>query len=148
MYLVDCPAQIGDLKTALKAVKADQIVSYFYLKESHYLLGMPDRAQYAKLFRFVQTHHDVDVAHRLNELAKYLQIVPTQLVLMLQIFRELEFVTITNGKLNEVKKPAHRQITDAPSYQKRQQQIETEKQLLYSETADLQSLLTSLITQD
>ncbi|MFC6253503.1 single-stranded-DNA-specific exonuclease RecJ [Secundilactobacillus hailunensis] len=148
MYLVDCPAQISDLKTALKAVKADQIVSYFYLKESHYLLGMPDRAQYAKLFRFVQTHHDVDVTHRLNELAKYLQIVPTQLVLMLQIFRELEFVTITNGKLNEVKKPAHRQITDAPSYQKRQQQIETEKQLLYSETADLQSLLTSLITQD
>ena len=67
---------------------------------------------------------------------------------MLQIFRELEFVTITNGKLNEVKQPAHRQITDAPSYQKRQQQIETEKQLLYSETADLQSLLTSLITQD
>ncbi|GAX03529.1 single-stranded-DNA-specific exonuclease RecJ [Secundilactobacillus pentosiphilus] len=148
MYLVDCPAKISDLQTALKAVKADQIVIYFYLKESHYLLGMPDRAQYAKLFRFVQTHRDVDVSHRLNELAKYLQIVPTQLVLMLQIFRELAFVTITNGKLNEVKQPAHRQITDAPSYQKRQQQIETEKQLLYSETADFKSLLTSLIAQD
>ncbi|HBF75740.1 MAG TPA: single-stranded-DNA-specific exonuclease RecJ, partial [Lactobacillus sp.] len=148
MYLVDCPVQISDLQAALKAIKADQIVIYFYLKESHYLLGMPDRAQYAKLFRFVQTHHDVDVAHRLNELAKYLQIVPTQLVLMLQIFRELDFVTITNGQLNEVKQPAHRQITDAPSYQKRQQQIETEKQLLYSETADVKTLLTSLIAQD
>ncbi|GAW99437.1 single-stranded-DNA-specific exonuclease RecJ [Secundilactobacillus mixtipabuli] len=148
VYLVDCPAQITDLKVALSAIKADQIVTYFYLNESHYLLGMPDRSQYAKLFRFVKTHHDVDVSHRLNELAKYLQIVPTQLVLMLQIFRELDFVTIANGKLNEVKQPAHRQITDAPSYQKRQQQIETEKQLLYSETADLKSLLTSLIAQD
>lgn len=148
VYLVDCPAQIADLKVALSAIKADQIVTYFYLNESHYLLGMPDRSQYAKLFRFVKTHHDVDVSHRLNELAKYLQIVPTQLVLMLQIFRELDFVTIANGKLNEVKQPAHRQITDAPSYQKRQQQIETEKQLLYSETADLKSLLTSLIAQD
>nr|WP_246147482.1 single-stranded-DNA-specific exonuclease RecJ [Secundilactobacillus folii] len=148
MYLVDCPVKIEDLQTALNHVNAEQIVTYFYLKQSHYLLGMPDRAQYAKLFRFVQTHQNVDVGHRLGELAKYLQIETAQLVLMLQIFRELKFVTISNGILNQVKSPDHHQITEAPSYQRRQQQMETEKQLLYSETADLKSLLTSLIAHD
>ncbi len=38
---------------------------------------------------------------------------------MLQIFRELDFRDDYSGQLNEVKQPAHRQITDAPSYQKR-----------------------------
>lgn len=148
LYLVDCPDQLADLKLALTHISADQVVVYFYLKESHYLLGMPERAQYAKLFRFVKTHSDVDVAHRLNELAKFLEIVPAQLVLMLQIFQELSFVTIVQGKLNQVPSPTHRQITEAPSYQRRQQQIETEKQLLYSETAELKAMLRSLITQD
>lgn len=148
IYLVDCPEQLVDLETVFKHLHANQIVAYLYLKESHYLLGMPDRAQYAKLFRFVKTHRDVDVAHRLDELAKYLQFKPAQLILMLQIFRELHFVTIEGGVLNQVDAPAQHAISDAPSYQKREQEIETEKQLLYSESGEFKTLLTSLIAHD
>lgn len=148
LYLVDCPATLTDLQTALTAISADQIVVYFYLKESHYLLGMPDRAEYAKLFKFVQTHQNVDVAHRLGELATYLRLKTPQLVLMLQIFTELQFVTIEHGVMNPVASPAHHAIESAPSYEQRQTQIETEKQLLYSETADLKQLISSYLEDE
>lgn len=148
LYLVDCPATLTDLQTALTAISADQIVVYFYLKESHYLLGMPDRAEYAKLFKFVQTHQNVDVAHRLGELATYLRLKAPQLVLMLRIFAELKFVTIEHGVMNPIASPAHQAIESAPSYEQRQTQIETEKQLLYSETADLKQLISSYLENE
>ncbi|WP_243676801.1 single-stranded-DNA-specific exonuclease C-terminal domain-containing protein [Secundilactobacillus collinoides] len=91
---------------------ADRIVAYFYLKQSHYLLGMPERAQYAKLFRFVQTHQNVDVGHRLAELAAYLKIDASQLVLMLKIFTELHFATIAKGVLNPVAQPTSQKNRD------------------------------------
>lgn len=77
------------------------------------------------------------------ELAAYLKIDASQLVLMLQIFSELHFVTIENGQLTPIAQPANQKIETAPSYQSRQTQIETEKQLLYSESAVLKQLLTS-----
>ncbi|ANZ67756.1 single-stranded-DNA-specific exonuclease RecJ [Secundilactobacillus paracollinoides] len=143
LFLVDCPASIADLQRVLGHITADRIVAYFYLKQSHYLLGMPERAQYAKLFRFVKTHQNVDVGKRMAELAAYLKIDASQLVLMLQIFSELHFVTIENGQLTPIAQPANQKIETAPSYQSRQTQIETEKQLLYSESAVLKQLLTS-----
>lgn len=63
LFLVDCPASIADLQRVLGHITADRIVAYFYLKQSHYLLGMPERAQYAKLFRFVKTHQTWTLAN-------------------------------------------------------------------------------------
>nr|WP_279403685.1 single-stranded-DNA-specific exonuclease C-terminal domain-containing protein [Secundilactobacillus kimchicus] len=109
---------------------------------------MPDRQQYAKLFRFVKAHHDVDVSHRLAELAKYLQLDQDQLVFMIQNFIELHFVNVTNGLMNATVAPDNQPIESAPSYVTRQQQIKTEKQLLYSETPALRELVLSYVAEE
>lgn len=148
LYLVDCPTTLVDLESALTHIRAQKIVAYFYTKQSHYLLGVPDRQQYANLFRFVKTHHDVDVSHRLAELAKYLQLDRDQLVFMIQNFIELHFVTVTNGLMNATVAPDNQPIESAPSYVTRQQQIKTEKQLLYSETPALRELVLSYVAEE
>lgn len=145
LYLVDCPTSLINLKSVISHTKAQKIVAYFYIQENHYLLGMPDRQQYSKLFRFFKTHHDVDVSHRLIELARYLQIKPYQLEFMIQIFIELNFVTVTNGLMNVIIAPDNQQIENAPSYVIRQRQIEAEKRLLYSKTPALRDLLLSYV---
>ena len=98
---------------------------------------MPTRAQYAKLFKFVATHQQVDVGHQLAQLATFLQIPKTQLVFMIQVFFECGFITIAHGMMNGVAHPAHKELTMAPSYQLRQQQMQTEAELLQCPTAAL-----------
>ncbi|MDA0409758.1 single-stranded-DNA-specific exonuclease RecJ [Levilactobacillus brevis] len=137
VFIVDCPDMTVDLTNVLQQLQPTQLTVYLYKKESLSQLGMPTRAQYAKLFKFVATHQQVDVGHQLAQLATFLQIPKTQLVFMIQVFFECGFITIAHGMMNGVAHPAHKELTTAPSYQLRQQQMQTEAELLQCPTAAL-----------
>ncbi|MCH5464300.1 single-stranded-DNA-specific exonuclease RecJ [Levilactobacillus tujiorum] len=145
VYLVDCPDATTDLEQALQQLQPEKVVAYLYKKESLSQLGMPTRSQYAKLFKFVATHQQVDVGHQLAQLATFLQIPRTQLIFMIQVFFECGFITIDHGVMNGVSHPEHKDLTAAPSYQLRQQQVQTEQDLLTCSTAALTKRLASLI---
>ncbi|KRN02793.1 single-stranded DNA-specific exonuclease [Levilactobacillus senmaizukei DSM 21775 = NBRC 103853] len=137
LFLVDCPDATTDLEQVLSQLQPQHVTAYLYKKESLERLGMPTREQYAKLFKFVESHQQVDVGHQLAELVKFLQIPRTQLVFMIQVFFECGFVTIDHGVMNGVVHPEHHDLATAPSYQLRQQQMQTEKDLLLCSSADL-----------
>lgn len=145
VFIVDCPDATTDLETVLKQLQPTQITAYLYKKESLSQLGMPTRSQYAKLFKFVATHQQVDVGHQLAQLATFLQIPRTQLVFMIQVFFECGFIAIDHGIMNGVANPEHKDLTAAPSYQLRQQQMQTEQDLLACPAAALTKRLASLI---
>ncbi|MGQ4558699.1 single-stranded-DNA-specific exonuclease RecJ [Levilactobacillus hammesii] len=145
VFIVDCPDATSDLETALRQLQPAKVVAYLYKKESLSQLGMPTRSQYAKLFKFVATHQQVDVGHQLAQLATFLQIPRTQLIFMIQVFFECGFVTIDHGLMTGVTHPAHKDLTTAPSYQLRQQQMQTETALLACPTAALTARLAPLI---
>ncbi|MFD1548372.1 single-stranded-DNA-specific exonuclease RecJ [Levilactobacillus fuyuanensis] len=145
VFIVDCPDATTDLETVLKQLQPAQITAYLYKKESLSQLGMPTRSQYAKLFKFVATHQQVDVGHQLAQLATFLQIPRTQLVFMIQVFFECGFIAIDHGIMNGVAHPEHKNLTAAPSYQLRQQQMQTEQDLLACPAAALTKRLTALI---
>lgn len=145
ILLVDCPDDLGDLKRLFAAVTPSMVITYFYKKRQISDLGMPDREQYAKLFKFVKTHQNVDIAHQSGELAKYLQIDQNSLIFMIQVFFEVGFLTVSDGIMNPVRNPQATNLKDAPSYQLREQQILTEKQLLQSDTTSLKSWLQAQI---
>ncbi|WP_125579772.1 single-stranded-DNA-specific exonuclease RecJ [Levilactobacillus cerevisiae] len=136
-FIVDCPDATTDLTSVLAQLKPVKTTLYLYKKESLSQLGMPTRAQYAKLFKFVATHQQVDVGHQLGQLSDFLQIPRTQLVFMIQVFFECGFISIERGMMNGVAQPAHKDLTSAPSYQLRQQQMQTEDELLSCPTAAL-----------
>ncbi len=137
LFIVDCPDTTGDLTAVLQQLQPQKVTAYLYKKESLSQLGMPTRAQYAKLFKFVATHQQVDVGHQLTQLATFLQIPRTQLVFMIQVFFECGFITIAHGMMNGVANPAHKELSAAPSYQLRQQQMRTEQELLFCSSAEL-----------
>lgn len=49
-----------------------------------------------------------------------------------QVFFELDFVTIENGIISIKKVASKRDVSEAPSYKRKQQQIKLENELLYS----------------
>lgn len=66
---------------------------------------------------------------------------------MINVFFELGFVTIDNGVMNYVKDAPKKELSDAENYQKRLNQIEAEKILLYSHFAELEIWLKQQINE-
>ncbi len=91
---------------------------------------MPTRAQYAKLFKFIQLRPEVMLRKQLDKISHTLKINKNMLVFMFQVFDELGFVEIKNGVMKKVLNPLHQDLNSAQIYQKRQQELEIEKQLL------------------
>lgn len=138
VFIVDCPDTLADMTQVLSTIALDQLTLYLYRQESVYLTGMPNRAQFAKLFQFTAAHHDVDIHHQLTLVAKHLHIERNLLIFMIQVFFEVGFVKINDGVMNGVSNPAKADLHHAPSYQLREQQIVAEETLLYSKSAALQ----------
>jgi single-stranded-DNA-specific exonuclease len=141
LVIVDCPDDLDDLKQVLSQIKTDELTAYFYEHDSAYLDGMPSRAEYGKLFKFIASHQNVDIAHQLPTLANYLQIDDAKLIFMIQLFFEVGFVKIDSGVMNGVSEPPHVNLTDAAAYRQRLTRIDTEEKLLYSKAPQLKAWL-------
>ena len=59
------------------------------------------------------------------------------LFFMLQVFFELGFVTLNNGVTEIAQSPSKKDLSEAPIYKKREQQIALEQKLLYASYKDL-----------
>lgn len=93
----------------------------FYFKntiqEAYYLTGIGTREQFALLYKTIRQVPEFDVRYKLNDLATYLKIQRPLLIKMLQIFQELEFVTIEDGVLKENPNVVKRSIEESKIYQ-------------------------------
>ncbi|WP_172187114.1 single-stranded-DNA-specific exonuclease RecJ [Lentilactobacillus kribbianus] len=137
IYLVDCPDTIADLTMVLNNHKPEQITFYLYKKTLVSKIGMPDRNQYATLFKFIKTHQNINLTTDLVVLAKQLQISENILIFIIQVFWELNFITINDKIVNVNPSYQKQQLESAPSYQLRLHQIETENELLNTDTKEL-----------
>ncbi|GEP24105.1 single-stranded-DNA-specific exonuclease RecJ [Lentilactobacillus diolivorans] len=141
LFVVDCPDVIDDLTQVLQRCRPKTTVLYLYKKQLVSNLGMPDRNSYAKLFRFVKENPNINIASQLAQLSKQLNIASRMIVFMIQVFLELDFITIKNRVININPHYASRDLKTAPSYHLRQEQLKTEKQLLVSNTHELVSFV-------
>jgi len=139
VYIVDCPDTLADLTQVLTQLPLNQLTLYLYRRESIYLVGMPKREQFARLFKFTTAHQDVDIHHQLSLVAGHLHLDRNLLIFMIQVFFEVGFVKINDGVMNGVSNPQQADLHHAPSYQLREQQIAAEETLLYSKSAALQT---------
>lgn len=60
---------------------------------------------------------------------------------MIQVFFDLEFVTITDGIMDKVQDPESHALTESQTYQERLDKIKTEEFLLLSDLPTLKSWL-------
>lgn len=139
IVFVDCPSEVELVSELVRHHSLERVYACFYSPEETYLNGMPSRQQFAELFKFVASHQDVDIRHRLNVLADYLKMKENQLIFMINVFFEVGFVTIENGVMNFVKDAPKCDLTKAVVYQNRLNKIEAEKTLVYSHFAELET---------
>lgn len=70
---------------------------------------------------------------------KHLHITQSVLVFLIQVFSELKFVKIENGRVSYIQNPTPQKLTEAPAYKLREEQIKTQEKLLYSKSATLKT---------
>ncbi|WP_171823255.1 single-stranded-DNA-specific exonuclease RecJ [Apilactobacillus kunkeei] len=130
IIIVDCPSDISHLQDALSEISFNSVT--FYLFKNHYIFkkGMPNRAQYAKLFKFIKTHNNIQIHDKVDEISRYLGIDRDIFIFMVDVFNELNFVYINDGIMNYNPDLVNSDLSNSHAYQNREKQIEAEKQLL------------------
>lgn len=141
LYIVDCPDVLDDLVQLLAKVQPQTTVLYLYKKQLISKIGMPDRNSYAKLFRFVKEHSNVNIATQLKQISEHLHISARTIIFMVQVFLELDFITIQDRVINLNPNYTARDLKTAPSYHLRVEQLAAEKKLLVSNTHELVSFV-------
>ncbi|GBG94101.1 single-stranded-DNA-specific exonuclease RecJ [Ligilactobacillus salitolerans] len=137
LFLVDCPKDLRDLQKSLGHVQAKRIHMLFYHQYDLAEIGMPKRAEFAALYRFVIAHKGLDFKSNLDAMAKYLKLSKELMIFMFQVFFEVGFVKIENGLITGVP-AAHRvDLKETSSYHSRKLQVRTQEILLHSKSADL-----------
>lgn len=137
LYLIDCPNDLRNLQLSLNTVEAQKIHLVFYPKNDVSKAGMPDRAQFGNLYRFVLSHHELNLSRDGAKIAKHLGVSKELMIFMFQVFFEVGFVKIENGLVTGVPSTQHVNLKETSSYHSRRLQIRTQQILLHSKSADL-----------
>lgn len=148
LILADMPTSLEQLSEVLQFVPARKVGAIFYSLEQAYLQSVPQKTDFAKVYRFTQGHQNVNLSGQFQQVADHLQMKPQMLKLIFKMFLEVEFVKIENGFLNPIADPANVDLTQTNAYRAFMAQRELEKQLIYSTTAELDQLLAKLSQQE
>ena len=137
LVLLDLPDSEQQLESVLAEIRPQRIYAHFYAKDSHYFEQIPTREQFKWLFAFIKKRGSFDFKKHCDELAKHKGWSRESLFFMLQVFFELGFVTLNNGLTEIAQSPGKRDLSEAPTYKQREQQIALEQKLLYASYKDL-----------
>lgn len=91
------------------------------IKKNYYLTGAGTREQFARFYKAIYQYPEFDIRFRLKDLANYLKIPDILLIKMIQIFEELNFVTIDNGIMSVNKAAEKRDISESNIYRELQE---------------------------
>lgn len=142
LIFVDCPDKTEDLLRVLTSLSPAKTTFLLYKKHMISKIGMPDRNQYAKLFKFVNNYKDIDLHNNLTMVANKINIYQESLIFMIKVFDELGFIKIDNQHLMNLNPDFQKKSLDESlSYQLRKQQIQTERELLVPSTSELFSFI-------
>lgn len=93
------------------------------IKKNYYLTGAGTREQFARFYKAIYQYPEFDIRFKLKDLANYLNIPDILMVKMIQIFEELNFVTIDNGMMSVNKAAEKCDISESNIYQELQEII-------------------------
>ena len=123
VVLNQIPETADQLKEAFDGHTFEAIYFKNTIKDPYYLTGYGTREQFARLYKTIYQFPEFDVRYKLGELSTYLKIEQALLVKMIQIFDELNFVTIDNGVMTVNKDAEKKEIADSQIYQDLKDQV-------------------------
>lgn len=143
LCFLDCPEEEKIVKHLVEISQCHRVYIMFETKEDAYIDGAGSREQFAKLYKFIQQQSSVDVRYKLANVSKYLQLPEKLLIYMIQVFLDLEFITIDAGMMKKVNNPTMKDLQTSSVYQKRLQQIKIEEFLLYTDSQTIKKWLST-----
>lgn len=120
LIIEEAPTDKGALSTLTELIhEQDFELIYFKntIKQNYYLTGAGTREQFARFYKAIYQYPEFDIRFKLKDLANYLKIPDILLIKMIQIFEELNFVTIDNGMMSVNKAAEKRDIAESNIYQ-------------------------------
>ncbi|VUW95819.1 Single-stranded-DNA-specific exonuclease RecJ [Streptococcus constellatus] len=117
VVVYDLPEHLNQLKAIIQQGHFEAIYFKNEITQPYYLTGFGTRDQFAKLYKTIYQFPEFDIRYKLKELAAYLKIDSILLIKMIQIFEELDFVTIQDGVMQVNKKAAKKAIENSHIYQ-------------------------------
>lgn len=113
------------------------------IKHRYYLTGYGTREQFSKLYKTIYQYPEFDVRYKLKELSHYLNIPEILLVKMIQIFDELDFVTIKDGIMTVNKEADKRDIAESRIYQDLKRLVKFQELMALGTPQEIYDYLTS-----
>ncbi|WP_270236087.1 single-stranded-DNA-specific exonuclease RecJ [Streptococcus anginosus] len=117
VVVYNLPGRLNQLKAIIQQGHFEAIYFKNEIAQPYYLTGFGTRDQFAKLYKTIYQFPEFDIRYKLKELAAYLKIDPILLIKMIQIFEELDFVTIQDGVMQVNKKAEKKAIENSHIYQ-------------------------------
>ena len=148
MVLVDLPDSLDQLQALLQTGTPGRLAPMFYVQSPVYLQKVPSKQVFSNVYKFVLSFKDINLQTQFDAMVKHLKISNMTLKLILKVFLEAKFVTIDNGVLNAVPSPTPMKLTQTQTFQRFMAQRDLEQQLIYSTTAELETLLMKLSKQE
>lgn len=132
VVLVDMPKDEEILNNLLVGKQPKRIYTHFFQSQQHFFSTLPTRDHFKWMYALIMKKGSFDVKRYSADIAKHKGWSIDTVDFICRVFLELDFVTIDNGFISIVKQAKKRDVSEAPSYIKKQQQIKLENELLYS----------------
>ncbi|MGS2775915.1 single-stranded-DNA-specific exonuclease RecJ [Robertmurraya sp. GLU-23] len=145
VVLYDLPTSKELLTSLLNGKKPARIYAHFYKEESEFFSTIPTRDHFKWYYAFLSKKAPFDLEKYGDDLAKYRGWSRETIDFMSQVFFELDFVKINNGFITLNTSSHKRDLTSSKTYQKKQEDLALEQELLYSSYQVLHSWLDECI---
>ena len=134
LVLLEPPKQMADLDQLLLVQDWQAFYLVLYAQESKYLAGLPQRADFAKLYRWLVSQEPFNLRARLAEISQGLAINPVQLKLMFHVFYEAGFVSIEEGQVavQEASRHQNTNLEETAAYRAYQAAMDSEEALVFA----------------
>lgn len=132
LVLADCPKDLKALSQALEKSEVTRLFIWGYTYEEAYLNGLPNKQKFGRVFKFLAQQKNLDVRYKSQQAAQFLNLSEKAFIFIIQVFFELNFVTIEDGLLNIVAGAQNHDLGESPTYQAYERQMQAEEFLLYA----------------
>ncbi|MGN7388473.1 single-stranded-DNA-specific exonuclease RecJ [Sporosarcina sp. SAFN-015] len=147
IIILDMPAGTEQMKELIERTNPKRVYAHFFVNESLYFEGIPSREHFGWYYSFLKKRGTFDLRKQVHELSKHRGWKIDTIYFMTKVFSELGFVKIENGLAIVNEDAGKKNLSEAPSYQQRERQIELEKMLVYAPYMELKNWIDGIFKE-
>jgi len=148
LFILDLPQKLEQLEKIVYMTKPMSIHACYSIDQSTYLSAFPTREDFKWLYALIAKYRKINLRKYLTAIQRAKNWSKDTIIFIIKVFVELEFIFKDEEMIYFNSNPIKKDLQDSIVYQHRQQQIEIEKKLYYSNYTQLKNWLINCIGSD